>query len=88
MTSWAVHNLPERKDREQTISEMARVLRPGGQLLLVDIENRVEYMQYIQSIGFENLTLVVSKIRDQILRLVTFGSFRPAAIFAVKPDMI
>ena len=88
VTSWAVHNLSAQKDREHAIDEMARVLRPGGQLLLVDIENRAEYMQYVQSIGLEKLTVIVSKLRDQILRVVTFGSFRPATNFANKPGTL
>lgn len=82
MSHWAVHNLDSKADRDKSLAEMARVLKPDGTLLLIDIENRTAYVEKLESLSFENIRIIVSKNRDIFLGLVSFGSFRPAAIMA------
>jgi arsenite methyltransferase len=78
---WAVHNVESPADRLQALSEMVRVLRPGGCILLSDIEHRQEYLAALESLGLENVALVVpSRARDIFLATVSFGSFRPATL--------
>lgn len=47
----AIHNLNELTDRAQAISEIARVLRPGGELLIEDIRHRQEYLALLVTRG-------------------------------------
>jgi arsenite methyltransferase len=54
-TSWAIHNIPERAGRAQTVNEILRVLRPGGWLALADIERIDEYVETLDMAGVENL---------------------------------
>lgn len=82
VSNWAVHNLATRGDRQRALSEMARVLRPGGRLLLIDIANRAEYRSDLPTAGFEDVTLVINRVRDRILALISLGNFRPVAFFA------
>lgn len=85
MSHWVVHNLDLRADRIVALGEMKRVLRPGGTLLLADIANRAEYRQWLECEGFREIRTLVAPVRDQILGVVSFGSFRPATIAAIKP---
>jgi arsenite methyltransferase len=85
MSHWVVHNLESKADRDTSLAEMARVLKPGGMLLLVDIEHREAYVETLKCLAFQDIQIIVSKNRDLFLGLVSFGSFRPVAIIAQKP---
>lgn len=85
LTSWAVHNLPIPTDRPLALAQMMRVLRNGGTLLLTDIEGRDAYQQALRTLGARDVTLTVpNKIKDHILRAVSFGSYAPFTITATK----
>lgn len=85
LTHWAVHNLKREADREVALAEVFRVLRSGGQFVLADIEHRDAYSRDLDRLGFVDRRVVFSPVKDAVLRLITFGSFRPACIFARKP---
>jgi arsenite methyltransferase len=81
---WVVHNLPSEHDRNQALTEMYRVLKPGGHLILADIEHREGYTQQLKALGFKNVAVTFNPITDKILRAVSGGSFGPATHYAVK----
>jgi arsenite methyltransferase len=85
VSHWVVHNLGNKTDRDLSLSEMARVLRPGGNLILCDIENRDAYLERLSALGLTNLLVKFNPIIDTILGIISVGSFRPTAIFACKP---
>ena len=85
LSSWAVHNLTEKSDRGQALDEMMRVLKKGGYLMVSDIEHRHVYAEHLVTRGLVNLEIMFSPIRDQILNIVSFGSYRPSAIVGFKP---
>jgi arsenite methyltransferase len=85
VSHWVIHNLPSEAERDRALEEMHRVLRPGGQLILADIENRDQYAAKLCALGFLNVHLLVSPLRDRFLRALSFGSFGPAAHCAQKP---
>lgn len=82
LSHWAIHNLEDADDRAQALAEVARVLRPDGTALIVDIAHRGEYAARLATLGLTEQTLVVAPVRDLVLGVLTFGSFRPAALFA------
>ncbi len=86
VSHWVVHNLEKDLDRKKALSEMVRVLRSGGTLALTDISNRREYLTELTALGLLNIYAVSSSLRDVILGGLSFGSFRPATIFALKPN--
>ena len=83
VSNWAVHNLEAEADRARALSEMVRVLHPGGTILLTDIACRDEYLAKLKALGAGDVRLVVaSPLKDRFLAAVSFGSYRPATIVA------
>ena len=85
VSHWVVHNLDKSTDRAQALKEMARVLRPGGWLLIADIENHREYVSRLKDLGFIGVRHVVSRFWDKVRGLVTFGTFRPGTVVGQAP---
>lgn len=53
VASLSIHNIPDKKGRAQAIQEIHRVLKPGGQIALLDFMATQEYIASFQSLGWE-----------------------------------
>jgi ubiquinone/menaquinone biosynthesis C-methylase UbiE len=84
VSHWVVHNLYEQADRARALAEMARVLKPGGWVLVADIEHHAEYAARLRELGFVSVRHVVSRFWDSVRRAITFGSFRPGTVVGQK----
>lgn len=82
LSHWVVHNLDDAGDRDLALAEMARVLRPGGTIVLADIAHREDYAARLAAAGFADQRRIAPMWRDVVLRAVSFGSFRPGWIIA------
>jgi arsenite methyltransferase len=80
-----VHNLDSEVDRNKALEEMARVLRPGGRLILCDIEHRDAYLAKLESLGLLDCRMIFEPSTDAIFGALSFGSFQPTTIFASAP---
>jgi ubiquinone/menaquinone biosynthesis C-methylase UbiE len=55
VSSLVVHNIPSPANRAKAISEAARVLRPGGRLVLADIFFTNRYARQLRSLGWTDV---------------------------------
>ena len=55
VASLSIHNIPDIKGRAQAIQEIHRVLKPGGQIALLDFTATDEYIASFQALGWEEL---------------------------------
>ncbi len=57
VSSLAIHNLPNKEDRAKAVQEIARVLKPQGQVALLDFQCTDEYAQTLQALGWHEVRL-------------------------------
>jgi ubiquinone/menaquinone biosynthesis C-methylase UbiE len=58
VSSWAIHNIYDRVEREKALAEINRVLKPGGKIAILDIDHAPSYRDYFQSRGLQNMKLL------------------------------
>ncbi|MGX4256327.1 class I SAM-dependent methyltransferase [Bacillus sp. YH3-2-B2] len=56
ISHFTLHNISGRKERERAITEMVRVLKPGGTLAVSDIKNTSQYRAILEENGFQTRT--------------------------------
>jgi arsenite methyltransferase len=85
LSAWAVHNLAEATDRSRALTEMPRVLKPGGILAVTDIEGRGSYPATLQALGATQIRVQVQHLwKHRIIAALSFGSFAPFTVLAQK----
>ena len=84
VSHWAVHNVEPAGERDRALTEIARVTRPGGTVMIADIANREAYAAALATLGFGQLRTIVAPLRDAVLAAISFGSFRPAVVMGTK----
>jgi SAM-dependent methyltransferase len=57
VSSLALHNIPDMTGRSQALHEIARVLKPGGHVALLDFQHTREYAQVLRELRWANVEL-------------------------------
>ena len=52
VSSLTLHNIPDAAGRAQVMREIARVLKPGGRVALLDFQHTSEYAQALRELGW------------------------------------
>jgi arsenite methyltransferase len=55
VASLAIHNVPDREGRSAAVREIARVLRPGGRVALLDFVRTGEYVNTLGALGWTDV---------------------------------
>lgn len=55
VSNLAIHNIPNKEGRAKAVQEIARVLKPQGQVALVDFQRTDEYAQTLQALGWREV---------------------------------
>ena len=84
LSQTAVHNLSSAAGRQAAVEEMARVLRPGGQVLLSDIRHVDDYAAILHGQGLD-VSVERSVIGRWVWGLLTFGRVLPAVARGRRP---
>lgn len=48
-----IHNIPSRERRDQSLRELARVLKPGGRMVIYDLLHTARYTQVLKDAGLK-----------------------------------
>jgi arsenite methyltransferase len=51
VSSLVLHNIPSREGRQQAVREIARVLKPGGQVAVLDLRHATDYVRVLRQCG-------------------------------------
>jgi SAM-dependent methyltransferase len=78
----AIHNIYDRPGREKALAEIARVLKPGGRLLIADIRHYDEYAGALAQYGLCDIRRTSSRAAALVWAIITFGSLRPFTLLA------
>ncbi len=84
LSSNAIHNLEDAADRDTAIAQIARVLKPGGRVLIVDIRHPNQYESGLRAGGCMEVSRRGSALLALGLGILTFGSLRPTTLLCRK----
>ena len=83
----AIHNIYSSTDRAKAISEIARVLKPGGQALIDDIRYQNQYATTFAQVGCKDCQRIGSRVVTILWVLITMGSPSSRHSFGPKSDL-
>jgi SAM-dependent methyltransferase len=86
VSSMALHNIYDRPGRECAVREIARVLKPGGRVLIVDIKHTGEYVSVLRDSGVGDVKRSITWV-SLLAMVVTWGGVRPFRVLASKPAL-
>jgi len=75
LSSMALHNIYNAGERQTALREIARVLAPGGRVLIVDVRHTSKYAATLRDAGLTDARCVQG-VFSYLLTLITFGSVR------------
>jgi arsenite methyltransferase len=55
VASLSIHNIPDAEGRADAIREIHRVLKPGGEIALLDLQATDKYIATLRSLGWKNV---------------------------------
>lgn len=82
LSSMALHNIYNAGERHTAVREIARVLKPGGHVLIVDVRHIRQYAATLRDAGLD--AQGVQGIISYLLTAITFGSIQFGYVIGSK----
>ena len=74
LSSMALHNIYNADERQTAVREIARVLKPGGRVLILDVRHINQYAATLRDAGLD--ARCVQGIFSSLLTVISLGSIR------------
>ena len=78
----ALHNIYNAGERQTAVREIARVLKSGGRVLIVDVRHTRRYAATLRDAGLD--ARCVQGIGSYLLTVISFGSIRWGYVIGSK----
>ena len=85
VTKEVLHNIYNAAERDTAVREIARVLKPGGRLLIGDVRHTGRYAQVLRQGGLEDVRRSPASVPSLLIAAITLGFAYPATVRARKP---
>src|SRR5882672_5793630 len=82
LSSMALHNIYNAGERQTAVREIARVLKSGGRVLIVDVRHTRQYAATLRDAGLD--ARCVQGIVSYLLTVITFGSIQFGYVIGSK----
>jgi ubiquinone/menaquinone biosynthesis C-methylase UbiE len=82
LSSMALHNIYDAGERKTAVREIARVLKPGGCVLILDVRHTKQYAAILRDAGL--VARCVQGIVSRLLTVITLGSLRWGYVIGSK----
>jgi SAM-dependent methyltransferase len=82
LSSMALHNIYNAGERHTAVREIARVLKPGGRVLIVDVRHTRQYAATLREAGLD--ARCVQGIVSNLLTVITLGSMQSGYVIGSK----
>jgi ubiquinone/menaquinone biosynthesis C-methylase UbiE len=86
VSSVALHNIEGASERRNAAFEIARVLKPGGRVLIVDIRHTGEYADVLRGQGVPDARATRSAL-SYLATVLTFGALRAGVVMGRKTPL-
>ena len=82
LSSMALHNIYNAGERQTAVREIARVLKSGGRVLIVDVRHTRQYAATLRDAGLD--ARCVQGVVSYLLTVISFGSIRWGYVIGSK----
>ncbi len=85
LSSMALHNIYNAGERQTAVREIARVLKPGGRLLIVDVRHTRQYAATLRAAGLD--ARCVQGVFSSLVTVISFGLIQIGYVIGSKAGL-